>query len=167
MTHFRMSTVVREEPFITEEISDYERERGKPMPSWNHSIIQSRLIRYLPLEDKWDCHSELSLRLGNRDGTPDLCIYPHLKTDFTRDTIRATAAPTMVVEILSPTQGSVTVMEHVDHYLANGVKSAWVVEPVFGSILVCTADGQRVRYSNGIVTDPATGLSVDLASIFA
>lgn len=161
-----MSTVLKDEPSYTE-VSDYEKERGKPMPSWNHSIIQSRLIRLLPLDDNWDCHSELTLRLGDRDGTPDLSIYPHQKTDFTRDFVRATEPPTTVVEILSPTQGSVIVMERVDHYLAHGVKSAWVVEPVFGSILVCTADGQRVRYSNGTVTDPATGLSVDLARIFA
>lgn len=162
-----MSTVVREEPFIAEEISDYERERGKPMPSWNHSIIQSNLIVALASSPQWQVHSELSVRLGERDGTPDLSLYPKQRTDYTRDTIRATQAPTMVVEILSPTQGSVTVMERVDHYLANGVKSAWVVEPVFGSILVCTADGQRVRYSDGVITDPATGLSVELARIFA
>lgn len=161
-----MSTVVREDPYVAD-ISDYERERGKPMPSLNHSIVQTRLIVQLASNPQWQVCSELSLRLAERDGTPDLSIYPSRSTDFTRDVIRETTPPTMVVEILSPSQGSVVVMERVDHYLANGVQSAWVVEPVFGDVLVCTADGKRQKYSSGIVTDPITGLSVDLAQVFA
>jgi Uma2 family endonuclease len=161
-----MNTVLNEEPCVAE-ISDYELERGKPMPSWNHSIIQSNLIVALSSSEQWRVCSELNLRLGDRDGIPDLSIYPRQKVDFTRDSIRAIVAPTTIIEILSPTQGSVSVMERVDHYLANGVKSAWVVEPVFGDVLVCTADGKREKFSSGIVTDAATGLSVDLARIFA
>lgn len=161
-----MSTVVREDPYVAE-ISDYERERGKPMPSFNHSIVQTQLIVALSKSPDWRVCSELSLRLGERDGTPDLSVYPHRPADFTRDIIRETTPPTMVVEILSPSQGSGTILERVDHYLAHGVQSAWVVEPVFGDVLICTADGKRQKFSSGIVVDPVTGLSADLSQVFA
>ncbi len=148
-------------------ISAYELERGKPMPSLSHSVIQTNLLVGFAGNKKWRALSELSLKLGGRDGTPDISVFPRVPIDFTRDVVKTTTPPVMIVEILSPTQGSVELMERVDHYLSNGVQSAWVVEPVFGDVLVCTTDGKRQKYSGGVVTDPVTGLSVDLGAVFA
>ncbi len=148
-------------------MSAYELERGKPMPSMNHGVIQSNILGTFFNHPQWRAVSEVALRLGGLDGIPDISIFPRASIDFTRDIVKQTTAPVMVIEILSPTQGSVSVMERVDSYLSNGVQSAWVIEPVFGDVLICTADGKRQKYTGGVVTDPATGLSVDLAAIFA
>jgi Uma2 family endonuclease len=155
------------EPSSAEAVSAYEVERGKPMPSMNHGVIQTNLLVGFANHPQWRAISEVGLKLGGREGTPDISVFPRVAIDFTRDVVKTTTPPAMIVEILSPTQGSVELMERVDHYLANGVKSAWVVEPVFGDVLVCTVDGQRQKFSGGVVTDPVTGLSVDLAAIFA
>jgi Uma2 family endonuclease len=167
-----MSTLLAEEPqtFASNDapvLSAYELERGKPMPSLNHGIIQSNMIVEFAKDRRWRPVSELTVKLAGREGTPDISILPRQPVDFTRDVIKPATAPTMIVEILSPTQGSVEIMERVDHYLANGVQTAWVVEPVFGDVLVCEANGKRTKFSSGVVTDPATGLTADLSVVFS
>ena len=59
-----------------ETISDYERERDKPMPSKLHSIAQKKLIIALhEFEPPYTVFSELTLQLDDREVTPDLSIY--------------------------------------------------------------------------------------------
>jgi Uma2 family endonuclease len=57
--------------------AEYLLERGKPMPSKNHSRLESRLARILGnnYEDKYETFVELSLELSSGKATPDLCMF--------------------------------------------------------------------------------------------
>ncbi|MEM1123876.1 MAG: hypothetical protein AAGJ18_25790, partial [Bacteroidota bacterium] len=61
---FKINIMVTEEfEQVSEPAVQYQRERNKPMPSKNHSAIQSRLIIALgkKYDKKYEFYSELSL----------------------------------------------------------------------------------------------------------
>lgn len=145
----------------------YEEERGKPMPSFNHGAIQANLIgEFIPQRQFRVC-SELSLELGGQPLTPDLSIYRREQLDLRHDVIRATEPPLLVVEILSPTQGTQVVLEKVETYFRNGVKSCWIVSPPFHTITMLKPDGTQEVVPQGVAKDPATGLTANLAAVFS
>ena len=60
----------------TRERTDYERERGKSLPSRNHSRVQLRLGSvFLDYEPDVTSFSELTLDLDGLRVTPDLCVH--------------------------------------------------------------------------------------------
>jgi Uma2 family endonuclease len=148
-------------------ISDYERERGKPMPSKLHSVVQTNLIVTLSAyRPEYTTLSELTLRLGNRDLTPDLCIYRDLEIDFTQDETRVTEPPLVAVEIASPTQGMQDLINKIRFLLTHGVQSCWLVQPQLRTITVFTEGAEPRTYSDGTVADPITDIVVELAEVF-
>lgn len=148
-------------------ISDYEREREKPMPSKLHSLAQKRLIQLLgSFEPPYLVFSELTLRLGERDLTPDLCIYREVEIDFTQDETRMTDPPLVAVEIASPIQGIQDLIDKIRFLLEHGVQSCWLVQPQLRTITVFTEDAEPKTYSEGAVADPVTDITVDLSEVF-
>jgi Uma2 family endonuclease len=120
-------------PATTEALSDYEKERGKPLPSFSHGTIQADLIIALgEHRSEFSIVSELSLELpveskgGEANGnagsgdraamvratrrttalrvTPDISVYRKKEVDWTHDVVRMTEPPLLAVEIVSPTQ---------------------------------------------------------------
>ena len=149
-------------------LSDYERERGKPMPSKLHSLVQTNLVLLLAAyRPEYTALSELTLRLGGRDVTPDLCVYRGLEIDFTQDEVRTTDPPLLTIEMASPTQGIQDLVDKARGLLAGGVQSCWLVQPQLKTITVFTGDMESMTYANGTVSDPATDIAVDLADVFA
>ncbi len=154
--------------YITEE-EDYETERGKPMPSKNHSRLERRLgVVLTPYEDRFDIMPELSLELLAGKATPDICLYPKLTFDWLDDEIRVTSPPITAIEILSPKQSLDDIKDKIfDVLFASGVQSAWVVVPTFQTIHVLTPDRQVRTFAGGLpLTDPATGVVVLLSEVF-
>lgn len=152
------------------ELSDYERERGKPMPSEQHSIVQTNLAGQWVTSEKFRAATELTLELNEKpDLTPDICVYPRKPIDWRRDRIRVSDPPITVVEILSPTQGSFELLQRIDRYFNHGVKCCWVVYPTSRSLSIYTADGseETLTVDDKTATDPATGLTVDLEIVFS
>ena len=145
----------------------YEEERGKPMPSRNHGIIQSNLIGELLKHREFRVISELTLELGGRTYTPDLCIYRRQPADFFHDETKESEPPLVTVEILSPTQGYGSIMEKVDAYFQHGVKSCWVVFPPGQNLTIHTPGGGRHTFAEGTATDPTIGVTADLAVVFS
>ncbi|MBI4662636.1 MAG: Uma2 family endonuclease [Verrucomicrobia bacterium] len=156
-----MKTAVLETP------QTYEEERGKPMPSKNHGIVQSNLVIEFARHKEYRVISELSLVLNGRQLTPDLSVYPRGPVDFRHDDIRLTDPPLVAVEIPSPTQGSQEVMDKVEAYLQSGVKTCWVVNPPQRTVTIYTPDGVLKSFVEGLVKDPATGLTADLEAVFS
>lgn len=156
-----MNTAILERP------PTYEEERGKPMPSQNHSYVQANLILELGASRRFRVASELTLEIAGVAYTPDLCVFARDQVNWRRDVIRRTDPPLLVVEILSPTQGHQEVTEKVEAYLAHGVKSCWVVSPQARTVTVYLPDGEPVTHAQGMVTDPATGLTANLEAVFA
>ncbi len=145
----------------------YEEERGKPMPSNNHGAVQMNLGVEFAKHREFRVISELSLRLNERDLTPDLSIYRREPLDLRHDLVRRTDPPLVTVEIYSPTQGSLEIMEKVDAYLAAGVLSVWVVTPPIRNVTIFAADGREHPFTSGVATDPAIGVTADLAAVFS
>jgi Uma2 family endonuclease len=137
------------------------------MPSFNHGAIQSNLTVEFARQPEFRVVSELSLELGGQPYTPDLSIYPRAHLNLRRDDFRRTDPPLLVVEILSPTQGYQSVMDKVEAYFANGVKSCWIVSPPFRTITILRPDGTEEVVHSGVAKDPATGLAADVAAVFS
>lgn len=156
-----MIAAVQEKPVT------YEQERGKPMPSFNHGAVQANLITEFARQREFRVCSELTLELEGKSYTPDLSLYPRAPLNLRHDLIRSTQAPTAIVEILSPTQGSQEVMEKVEVYLRSGVKSCWIVSPPFHTVTILGADGHEEVLHTGVAKDPATGLAADLEAVFS
>ena len=145
----------------------YEEERGKPMPSLNHSAIEVNLGAEFARHREFRTCCELTLDIGGKSFTPDLSVYPRVPLDLRRDVIRRADPPLLVVEIFSPQQGTQEVMDKVDAYFAHGIKSCWIVSPPMHSIQILTADGRELVLNSGVATDPVTGLTADLAAVFS
>lgn len=146
-------------------------DEGKPiklMPGANHAAIQINLTVQFSKQSAFRIYSELDLRLDGRLLRPDLCLYPREPLNLTRETFRRTDPPLMLVEILSAGQGMEDVMEKKDYYLSVGVQSVWLVVPALRTVTVFTPNGhERIFASQGVVADPATGVTADLAVVFS
>ena len=145
----------------------YEEERGKPLPSRNHSVVQTNLGCEFKRSAQFRILSELDLDLRGHHLTPDLCVYPAGPIDFSRDILRRTDPPLLVAEILTLGQLIEDGMDKISRYLESGVKSCWMVIPPTQSITVFSPDGAQKTFTEGTVTDPAIGLSAELAAVFS
>lgn len=149
-------------------ISDYERERGKPVPSKLHSIAQKKLILALhEFEPPYTVFSELTLQLDDRELTPDLSIYEAQEIDFWRDEVRMTEPPLLTVEIGSPTQGIQELVDKIRFLLDHGVQSCWLVQPQLRTITVYSGDMDSTTYSDGTVADPTLDIEVAIDDVFS
>ena len=150
-------------------ISDYELERGKPIPSFNHSIVQSNLIGELRncLRQTHTITSELNLELDGKKLVPDLAIFPKLTPDMQQDILWVKEVPLTTIEILSPKQDLDSLLEKARLFLATGVRSCWLVLPAVGTIAVFTGPtAYRSFASDGAVLDEVLGVEIPLADIF-
>ncbi|MEM7697324.1 MAG: Uma2 family endonuclease [Verrucomicrobiota bacterium] len=155
-------------PKVAESPTPYEVERGKPMPSFNHGFIQANLIYEFKKHGTHSVLSELKLEMQELPNlVPDISIVPMQKLDLHHDQIRYPEPPLMTVEILSPTQGDYMVIQNAHRYLEFGVKSCWIVHPTAHTIQIIEPEGKSAVFSEGVITDPATGLTVDLAAVFS
>ncbi|MBC7571133.1 MAG: Uma2 family endonuclease [Spirosoma sp.] len=155
---------VLESTFLT----PYERERGKPMPSFNHSKLQARLSQQLlnQYEDRYDVLSELSLEAPNPSYVPDLCLFPVEPSNWREDEVKVSEVPLTVIEIISPSQTDTELTEKSKAYFAAGVKSYWLVQPVLRTIFVLLPTGDELVFHNNVLTDPTNGVSIDLRKVF-
>ncbi|MFN3345974.1 MAG: Uma2 family endonuclease [Chloroherpetonaceae bacterium] len=149
----------------TKEISDYELERGKPMPSFLHGITQIRIGSALSRFDDFVVGSEITLDLKPRV-TPDILIFRKRKVNFQRDEKRVSEMPLTVIEILSGTQGMENFDEKLPRYFEAGVQSVWLVQPFIKTIAVFLPNEEPRVFTKGELSDPATGISLNLDEIF-
>lgn len=148
--------------------SQYEIERGKPMPSKNHSKLQQRIGVELAIRHgaQYEVYSELSLDIPNPPYVPDLCIFPVELSNWREDEVKVSDVPLTVIEIVSPSQTDTELTKKSKSYFASGVKSYWLVQPVLRTIFVLLPDGNELVFHNEILTDPTNGISVDLMNVF-
>ncbi|HMO41333.1 MAG TPA: Uma2 family endonuclease [Saprospiraceae bacterium] len=154
---------------VVEEISPYELERGKPMPSLAHAIVQSNLVRHLGnrYEANYRFLSELSLELEGWKSVPDIAIFNTFDMDFRHDEVRSTQPPLGVIEILSATQGIMELSDKANQYFANGVRSCWVVIPPFKTVYVFSAADQYATFTaEDMLKDTVLGIELPLSEVF-
>jgi len=149
-------------------LSEYEQERGKPMPSKNHGILQASLIVVLHryYAKQYRVISELSLDfLGDRL-TPDICVYPYAPSNWLHDQTLVTEPPLMVVEIISPLQSVTEMLLKARRYFIGGVQSFWLVEPALQTISVVSPNDTLQTFATGTVLDTTTSIEIPIAEVF-
>lgn len=156
---------------LTPEISDYELERGKPMPSLNHSIVQSNLIMELGARyrNQFRLMSEINISVDPvlRVMVPDIGIFSKMAANMADDSIVAPVLPLTTIEILSPSQALSELIGKATAYFQAGVKSCWIVVPEVSGIFVYSAPGEYAFFHKAqALMDPATGIELPLAPLF-
>ena len=154
---------------LAPEISDYELERGKPMPSINHSIVQANAIFELKTRyrEQFRFMSEINIDVAGRVMVPDIGIFPKMAADMANDSVVAPQLPLTTIEILSPSQALGDLIGKATSYFRAGVKSCWIVVPEVSGIFLYAAPGEYTFFSKAqTLTDPATGIELPLAPLF-
>ncbi len=149
-------------------LSEYELERGKPMPSRNHSLVQSYMtVALMHYDDKLSILPEFSLELDGRPFVPDISVFRRLQeVNALHDEIKGTEPPLLAVEILSPTQPLDDLVQKVNAYLEAGVQSCWIVQPSLQTITVFLPGQKPLTHTDGEVNDRATGITVTFEDVF-
>ena len=151
------------------ELSAYELERNKPMPSFNHGLIQARLIYELMLKykSKYDVLSELSLDLADWPSVPDVSIYLKKEMDLKNDVIAMKEPPLGVIEILSPSQSLSELTSKATGYFQHGVRSCWIVLPTLANIYVFSSpDDYAIFRASETLHDEKLDISFPLEEVF-
>lgn len=149
--------------------SEYEIERGKPMPSLNHGLIQGNtnfalLQRY---RGKYSFPTETSLDLAGWSSTPDILIFRPITLNLKADKIKVSEPPLGVIEILSPTQNLNDLVDKADQYFAHGVKSCWIIIPSMGGVAIYSAPGKYEFFNeDDTAKDTVLEIEIPVAEIF-
>ena len=152
------------------ELSDYEIERDKPMPTYNHGKIQTR-IGHLVLndyEDRYEPISEPTLATPERPRTPDLGFFPVRPSDWFDSETKISEPPLGIVEIVSPSQSDQEMVKKLKTYFDFGVKSAWLVVPIFKTIYVFNNYRNYTTFTlqDGILKDQVLDIELNMQAIF-
>ena len=137
--------------------------------SYNHAELQSHLAFLLRFSyrHQYSILTELDFEFAAGKTHPDLCILPKRRADWLSDEIIVHDVPLTTLEILSPEQSLNSLIERIytKHFPA-GVKTVWIVSPALQIITIFLPDRQRINFTEGVVTDPATGIQVNLTEVF-
>lgn len=153
--------------------SQYELERGKPTPTKNHSIIQSRIGKFVSenYENRFEILPELTLLINEKSITPDLIFYnfDNILIDFDdEDEISVSQIPLGVVEIMSPTQTITELIVKSHAFFDAGVKSYWLVIPSLKTIYVFSDKGEYEVYAKtDKLIDNQLNIEMDLGKLFS
>ncbi len=153
------------------ELTSYEIERDKPLPSFNHGKLQMRIGGLLlnQYEDRFDIVSEPTLQMLERPRVPDLAFFDVRVSDWFDDETKITEIPHGVIEILSPSQSEQELINKFPPYFELGIKTVWLVVPIFQTIYVFDSprNYQTFTIANPILKDTILDVELDLNKVFA
>lgn len=151
-----------------------------PSPSIKHQRVSSRLhgsfFNYLKGKSCEVFHAPIDIELkkegesGTKIVIPDITIICD-KSGFNNN--RYIGVPTLIVEILSPSNQSHDLITKLNLYMNYGVREYWIVNPMNNSVTVYTLDKAGlyeqliVKSESGIVeSDAFKDLIIDLEELF-
>ena len=155
--------------------SEAETEEFDDMGSHNHSMVQANLAYLFKSIGAYTVFIELSLDVSHLDReryhvreelVPDVALYPKRPLSIPHDILRMTEMPLLVVEILSPRQGTASILEKFDAYFALGIPSCWLVDPLTQTVHVYHASTDRTTFSTGNVVDASLDIRMACADLF-
>lgn len=158
-----------EEIIEEKELSEYEIERDKPMPSILHAIVQNNLILYLNIHfgNKFRFLSEMTQKITDKKTVPDVSVYEYFDIDWTNDSTSFDKIPLLNIEILSPEQTLTSLEIKVRSYFEAGVKSSWIVFPSMKAVAIYLPSGKYKFFEEDeILQDTTIGIEVPLKEIF-
>ena len=153
-----------------EQLSDYELERNKPMPTLLHGAIQFNIGFELRIAypNRFRIASEVLLDTKPVGSTPDVVLYPLTELDFKHDPSRRSDAPLLIVEIQSASQSTKEMVEKLDAYFDFGVPSCWIVVPEIQAILVYDSPSHYEFFHGGsVLTDQKLSIALNLKGVFS
>lgn len=152
----------------------------KKVGSWNHSLIQSRLIHCLSQDKRFVVPVELSLDTSQADLTqfglnikeliPDICVYPNSKSSMQqRDILRMSEMPLLAIEVLSPKQSVDDILAKFEAYFVLGIQSCWLVIPATKSISIYHSLTELQTFGTDAcqIVDKRTDIHLNLLDVFA
>jgi Uma2 family endonuclease len=167
---------------LMNEILDFDTKQtneAKIMPSINHSFLQARIAGLFLDHEKFTPFIELSLDasqidlsqfgLKNKELVPDVCLYEEQhQFDPFGDATKRTDMPQLVIEILSPSQGTDDIITKLKAYFALGVKSCWLIVPANQAITIYSGPGQFETYGtkDTEIRDETLQIQLPTAKIF-
>ena len=154
---------------LLEDISGYELERNKPMPTLIHGAIQANLTFELKLNygAQFRVASEVLLDTQPTGSTPDVVLYPLAALDFKHDPSRRTDAPLLTIEIQSASQSTDEMVDKLEPYFYFGVQSCWIVIPKLQAILVYDSPFHYTFFhGDDTLKDAKLGVEIYLKKIF-
>lgn len=154
---------------------DQEEEEFDDEGSYNHSLVQANLAHQFKLHSDYAVFIELSLDVSSLDldiytlgdeVKPDLCLYSKRTLRIPRDILRMAEMPLLAVEILSPRQGTGTILEKFEAYFELGIQSCWLVDPLTQTVHVYHSSTERTTYASADVIDNTLNLQIPITAIF-
>jgi Uma2 family endonuclease len=156
-------------------IPESEEKEFDDIGSHNHSMVQANLAYLFKILGDYTVFIELSLEVSGLDRdryrvkgelVPDVSLYPKRPLSLPHDILRMSEMPLLAVEILSPRQGTGTILEKIEAYFALGIKSCWLVDPLTQTVHVYQSSTQRTTFAKEQVIDQILNIEVSLAEIF-
>ncbi|MCA1964042.1 MAG: Uma2 family endonuclease [Prosthecobacter sp.] len=154
------------QPVVKDVAAAYLQERGKPMPGPEHAYCQLNLGSEFKKSKGFVALSELNLELEGRRTVPDICLYTQEEWNSIRHQTWVTLPPRIAVEIISPSQTIEEMTGKINDLLAAGVPSVWLLLPFARVITIFQKDAPLISATSGVLTDPATGISVNVDEVF-
>lgn len=151
------------------ELSETELEQSRTMADKNHSKMQFRLSTALAEYEEQrriSIFPEVDLDLQGWLVRPDISLLPYMDYDWEHDEIVLQTVPLVAIEITSARQPVSDLFDKARKYFAHGVQSCWIIIPPTRTITVLSPLTKTTSYSSGILTDPATGITISLDDIF-
>jgi len=141
-----------------------EESKNQDMPSLNHSVICSRILRQLFNNTSIEALTELTLDIGN-GLTPDISIYPSelIRPNFSRDIKRMPQLPLAAIEVISASQNIQDILEKAEQLVHVGVKVVWTIEPYTKTVFETT------EHKETILADPVAEfdtIRIDFHDVF-
>lgn len=156
-------------------IPEAEEEEFDDMGSHNHSMVQANLAYLFKRKGDYTVFIELSLDVSHLDReryqvrdelVPDVALYPKRPLSIPHDILRMTEMPLLVVEILSPRQGTASILAKFEAYFALGIPSCWLVDPLTQTVHVYHSSTDRTTFSTGDVVDSSLDIRMPSSEIF-
>ena len=157
------------ETVVERELSAYEIERNKPMPTLLHGAIQLNIGSELKIKypKQFRLASEVLLDTQPYGSTPDVIAYPYSELDFQNDPSRRTDAPLLSIEIQSASQSTKDMTSKLEPYFSFGIKSCWIIAPDFKAVFVYSSPYHyNFFHEKDMVKDSVVGIEILVEKIF-
>jgi len=149
--------------------SEYEIERGKPIPSKNHAIVQGNVYFLLrqKYEDQFRVVPEVSVIVNEKERVPDIALFEKLEFSPGNDEVKLSEMPFLIIEILSPKQNLTDLIVKSHIYFEAGVQSYWLILPDLKTVYVFSAPDEYEAYvKTGMLKDTQLDIELDLENVF-
>ncbi|MCA1064799.1 Uma2 family endonuclease (plasmid) [Rossellomorea sp. AcN35-11] len=134
-----------------------------PSPSTRHQRISGRLHAQLfHLLDGTDCevfHAPFDVELNNEENEGTKIVIPDLSVICDKSGLgenKFTGVPSLIVEIISPSNQSHDLVFKLNLYMQYGVKEYWIVNPLLNTIQVYTLDENKEYKLHDLAKDHGT-----------